>query len=152
MRGPSGGCSRGYVAIQIPEDLEALEAIAVTYPTAPATVLVEPGHHPGVESGELPVVRLDIEDQNTYVQFHTFPDASVESLARSITMSAVVTQLRKLVAAGMERELFWVSGFVPLMEDGAPDDTDAYARLCLPLDQVAVAEEPERVVFLARTA
>ena len=139
------------MAIQIPEDLEALEAIAVTYPTAPATVLVEPGH-PGVESGELPVVRLDIEDQDTYVQFHTFPDDSIQALDRSITMSAVVTQLRKFVAAGRERELFWVSGFVPLVGDGAPDDADAYARLCLPLDQVAVAEEPERVVFLARTA
>ncbi len=45
-----------------------------------------------------------------------------------------------------------MSGFIPLVEDGTPDDPDGYARLCLPLDQVAVAEEPERVVFLARTA
>jgi hypothetical protein len=140
------------VAIQIPEDLEDLEALAATYPSAPATVLVEPGFHPDVEYGELPIVRLDVEDQNTYVQFHTLPDASPESLARSITMAAVVAQLRKLVAVGVERELFWVSGFIPLVESGVADDTTEYARLCLPLDKIAVAEEPERVVFLARTA
>jgi hypothetical protein len=140
------------VAIQIPEDLEALEGIAITYPLAPAIVLVEPGHHPEVESGELPVVRLDIEDENTYVQFHTFPDASSESLARSMTMSAVVSQLRQLVTEGVDRELFWVSGFIPIVEGGAADDTDAHARLCLPLDQLAVVDDPERVVFIARTA
>jgi hypothetical protein len=140
------------VAIQIPEDLEALEALAVTYPLAPTTVFIEPGRHPGVESGELPVVRLEIEEENTYVQFLTFPDGSSESLARSITIAAVVAQLRLFVTAETERELFWVSGSIPLVEDGRPDDTDAYARLFLPLDQVAVAEEPERVVFLARTA
>ncbi len=140
------------MTIQIPEDLEDLQALAVTYPRAPATVLVEPGFHPNVESGELPIVRLDIEDQNTYVQFHTLPDASAESLARSITLADVVAQLRQLVTGGVERELFWVSGFIPLVESGAPDDTDAYARLCLPLDKIAVADDPERVVFLARTA
>lgn len=140
------------MAIQIPEDIEALEALAMTYPLAPTTVFIEPGRHPGVESGELPVVRLEIEEENVYVQFFTFPDGSLESLDRSITISAVVAQLRQFVTPETERELFWVSGFIPLVEDEMTDDTDAYARLCLPLDQVAVAEEPERVVFLARTA
>jgi hypothetical protein len=140
------------VAIQIPEDLEALEAIAVTHPLAPTTVLVEEGYHPAVEFGELPVVRLEVEHQNGYVQFFTFPEASSESLARSITMSAVVAQLRQLVAVRVQRELFWVSGFIPVVESGPADETDAYARLCLPLDQIAVADEPERVIFLARTA
>jgi hypothetical protein len=129
MRGPLGGCLRGYVAIQIPEDLEALKALAATHPLAPATVFIEPGRHPGAESGELPVVRLEIEEENTYVQFLTFPDGSAESFGRSITISDVVTQLRQFVTADAERELFWVSGFIPLVEDGTPDDTDAYARV-----------------------
>lgn len=139
------------MAIQIPEDLEALEALAVTYPLAPTMVFIEPGHYPRIESGELPVVRLEIEAENTYVQFLTLPDGSSESLDQAITFSKVVAQLRHFVAAETERELFWVSGFIPVVESGMPDDTDAYARLCLPLAQVAVAEEPERVVFLART-
>jgi hypothetical protein len=140
------------MAIQIPEDLEALEALAGTYPLAPTTVFVEPGRHPNIESGELPVVRLEIEEQDTYVQFLTFPDGSAESFARAITVTHVVARLRQFVNPEKERELFWVSGFVPVVEDGLADDTPAYARLCLPLDQVALAEEPERVVFVARTA
>jgi hypothetical protein len=114
--------------------------------------LVEPGCYPGVESGELPVVRLEIEEGNTYVQFFTFPDGSSESLNRSIPFSGIVAQLRHFIAADAERELFWVSGYIPVVEDGTADDSEGYARLCLPLDQIAVAEEPERVVFLVRTA
>ena len=139
------------MAIQIPEDLEDLETLAATYPLAPTTVFVE-FRHPLLESGELPVVRLEIEEGDTYVQFFTIPDSTPESLERSITISEVVAQLRQLVTKKAERELFWVSGSIPLVEEGTADDSDAYARLCLPLDQVAVVEEPERVVFLARTA
>jgi hypothetical protein len=140
------------VAIQIPEDLETLVAIAETFPLALTTVLIDPPYHPALEAGELPVVRLEIEDAGEYVQFITYPDASAASLARAITFSTVVTQLRKFVRPEGERGLFWVSGFRPVSETGPLDDAEARFRLCLPLDKVATVDEPERVVFFARTA
>jgi hypothetical protein len=140
------------MTIQIPEDLPALEAIAASCPTAPTTVIHDPPSPPGIEGPEIPVVRLDVDENSGYVQFFTYPDNSASSLIRGLAISDVVAQLRDFVKPGVERELFWVSGLRPLGDGHTLDDENIRVRLCLPLDRVATADEPERVAFVARTA
>ncbi len=72
------------MAIQIPEDLQALEELAATYPLAPATVFIESGRHRGVGVSGASGCPLEIEEGNTYVRFLTFPDGSSESLTRFV--------------------------------------------------------------------
>src|SRR5688572_8951224 len=127
------------MTIQIPEDLPALEAIATSYPTAPTTVIHDPPLRPGFEGSEIPVVRLDVDENCGYVQFFTYPDSSASSPARGLAISDVVSQLRDFVKPGVQRELFWVSGLRPIGDGRTLDDENVRVRLCLPLDQVASA-------------
>jgi hypothetical protein len=138
------------MTLRIPDDLPALRALAAQAGPAIAMVYHEEPLEGEWEGPELPVVRIDVEPDIEYVQFFTLPNASDESLNRALSFGAVVARLERLSERGPPRELFWVSGHLPIAEDSTPDTWESSVRLALPLAALAGNSDPPRVAFIAR--
>lgn len=145
-----GSCAKTSMTLRVPDDLADLRAAAIHLATAPTTVLQEPPLGAGWEGPELPVVRLEVDSEVGYIQLFTLPNASEEAFARALSFAEVLQQLEHLTA-GAVRELFWVSGLRPLPPDDEAAESEYQVRMAVPLTGLAIADDPERVAFIAHS-
>ena len=139
------------MTLRVPDDLAELRALAAELGSAPAFVIREPESGQDWDGLELPILHVELNPYQDYIQVRTAVPAAGRNPSGALTFAAVLAKLEQLTTSGQERELFWVSSLRPLAPETDHEMSRFALRLALPLGAVMASEDPVSVSFLART-
>jgi len=137
------------MTIRIPPDLPSLRKIATEAPGSDAVVVfeTEPGHI--ADEFELFVEAVLAPEESEYFEIRTTGPEPAGPPATTLSFEQVLDRFEALGWPPGAKEVFWVSGLIPVASEAGPRLAKYAIRRALPIIGIITDHDAQRVAFVA---
>jgi len=143
-------CRGSALTIRIPDDLPPLRSLSAESPHADAVVVFE--ERPGklLTNHELFVEAVLAPVDSEYFELRTTGPEPVSRPGSALSFQQVLEHLEALPRDVEAKEVFWVSGLIPVPTDEDQELSRYSIRLALPITKIATDKDHNRIAFVAK--